>query len=234
MNEFQKQIDVFKDENLDFLLGEFFGHVEEAEMAIEAMKQLNIPIACTMKIGPAGDLSLPHKSPQECAVRMAKAGADIIGINCSFGPFVALETIGMMKEALDAEGLSPYLMAQPAGWYTSEVRNDVMGYVSLPEMPFAMETRTISRMDAGRFAREAYKLGVRYIGGCCGCEPYHIRAMAEELAQERGRPSTIIYDRMGQSPSTLKERCTREYWENVIPAAGRTNVKILADLDDRR
>lgn len=63
-------------------------------------------------------------------------GADIIGINCSFGPFVALETIGMMKEALDAEGLSPYLMAQPAGWYTSEVRNDVMGYVSLPEMPF--------------------------------------------------------------------------------------------------
>lgn len=46
-------------------------------MAIEAMKQLNIPIACTMKIGPAGDLSLPHKSPQECAVRMAKAGMNI-------------------------------------------------------------------------------------------------------------------------------------------------------------
>ena len=26
-----------------------------------------------------------------------------------------------------------------------------------------------------RWAREAYNLGIRYIGGCCGFEPYHIR-----------------------------------------------------------
>ena len=37
-----------------------------------------------------------------------------------------------------------------------------------------------------RYAREAWELGVRYIGGCCGFEPYHIRAMAEELQAERG------------------------------------------------
>ena len=30
-------------------------------------------------------------------------------------------------------------------------------------------------------------MGIRYIGGCCGFEPYHVRAMAEELAEERGR-----------------------------------------------
>ena len=35
------------------------------------------------------------------------------------------------------------------------------------------------------YARKAYELGVRYIGGCCGTEPYHIRAMAEELSAER-------------------------------------------------
>merc|ERR1712107_869519 len=33
---------------------------------------------------------------------------------------------------------------------------------------------------------QAYELGVRFIGGCCGFEPYHIRAMAEELADIRG------------------------------------------------
>ena len=38
-----------------------------------------------------------------------------------------------------------------------------------------------------KYAREAYNLGIRYIGGCCGFEPYHIRAMAEELRTERGR-----------------------------------------------
>ena len=32
-----------------------------------------------------------------------------------------------------------------------------------------------------KFARDAYELGIRYIGGCCGFEPYHIRAVAEEV-----------------------------------------------------
>ena len=49
-----------------------------------------------------------------------------------------------------------------------------------------MEPRQITRWEAARFAREAYDLGVRVIGGCCGFESYHIRAMAEELAEERG------------------------------------------------
>lgn len=37
-----------------------------------------------------------------------------------------------------------------------------------------------------KYAREAYNTGIRFIGGCCGFEPYHIRALAEELAPERG------------------------------------------------
>ena len=48
-----------------------------------------------------------------------------------------------------------------------------------------MEPRQITRWEVARFAREAYDLGVRVIGGCCGFEPYHIRAIAEELAEER-------------------------------------------------
>jgi hypothetical protein len=34
------------------------------------------------------------------------------------------------------------------------------------------------------FALEAYKLGVRFIGGCCGTAPYHIRSMAEALGRK--------------------------------------------------
>ncbi len=45
----------------------------------------------------------------------------------------------------------------------------------------AMETRMLNRFDVHQFARKAYELGVRYIGGCCGFEPYHIRAIAEEV-----------------------------------------------------
>ena len=49
-----------------------------------------------------------------------------------------------------------------------------------------MEPRLITRWEVVRFAREAYDLGVRVLGGCCGFEPYHIRAMAEELSEEIG------------------------------------------------
>ena len=45
----------------------------------------------------------------------------------------------------------------------------------------AMEPRTLTRWDVHKYARRAYDLGVRYIGGCCGFEPYHIRAIAEEV-----------------------------------------------------
>ena len=45
---------------------------------------------------------------------------------------------------------------------------------------------SVFRWDMHRYAREAWELGVRYIGGCCGFEAYHIRAVAEELVAERG------------------------------------------------
>ncbi len=49
----------------------------------------------------------------------------------------------------------------------------------------ALEPRQITRVEAAKYARAAFDMGVRYIGGCCGFEAYHIRAMAEELASER-------------------------------------------------
>ena len=47
--------------------------------------------------------------------------------------------------------------------------------------PKALEPRICTRWDMHKYARDAYELGVRYIGGCCGFEPYHIRAVAEEV-----------------------------------------------------
>ncbi len=51
---------------------QFLSYAEEAEWAIEVMKELNKPIACTMRISSSGDFG--GVSPGECAVRMVKAG----------------------------------------------------------------------------------------------------------------------------------------------------------------
>ncbi len=46
----------------------------------------------------------------------------------------------------------------------------------------ALESRLLNRFDVQRYAREAYNMGIRYIGACCGMEPYHVRAIAEEAS----------------------------------------------------
>lgn len=53
-------------------------------------------------------------------------------------------------------------------------------------LPSGLEPRILTRWDMHKYAREAYNAGIRFIGGCCGFEPYHIRALAEELSPERG------------------------------------------------
>ena len=45
------------------------------EWAIEVCKETNLPIAASMCIGPKGDLH--GITAAECAVRMAKAGANV-------------------------------------------------------------------------------------------------------------------------------------------------------------
>ena len=60
-----------------------------------------------------------------------------------------------------------------------------------------MEPRTITRFEAQKYAREAFELGVRYIGGCCGFEPHHIRAMSEELKGERGGRDAPVTQQYG-------------------------------------
>jgi betaine-homocysteine S-methyltransferase len=90
-----------------------------------------------------------------------------------------------MKAALGKAGLSKvHLACQPLAYHTPDAGKQ--GFIDLPEFPFALEPRIMTRFDMQRYAREAYELGVRYIGGCCGTEPYHIRAVSEELHDVRG------------------------------------------------
>jgi betaine-homocysteine S-methyltransferase len=211
--EFKKQLRQFKD--LDFLLCEYFEHIEEMEWAIQACKEVvaeevkgglsKKAICASMCIGSEGDLH--DVSAGDCAVRMAKAGANVVGVNCHFDPFASLETMQIMKDALEDANLlnkgSPkvgkgkqaashvnrkvYLMCQPLAFHTPDAGRQ--GFIDLPEFPFALEPRICTRWDMHKYARDAYKMGIRYIGSCCGFEPYHIRAVSEELEKERGKAS---------------------------------------------
>ena len=169
--ELRKALEVLILNKVDLIICEYFRNILEMEWAIEVALEYGIPVAATMCIGPVGDES--GVGVGECAVRMAKAGALLVGVNCLFDPFICLEVLKTMKVALDAFELTPYLMAQPLGYRVPD--GGSFGWVEIPEFPFSVEPRQITRWEARKWARQAFELGVRYIGGCCGFEPYHIR-----------------------------------------------------------
>jgi betaine-homocysteine S-methyltransferase len=223
--QFEKQIKVFVDNKVDFLICEYFEHVEEMVWAIETCKKVSkLPIAATMCIGPEGDLN--GVSAGDCAVRMAKTGADIVGINCHFDPFMSLECIKKMKDALSDAGLKVHLMCQPLGYMTPDTSKQ--GFIDLAEFPFALESRVCTRFDIEKYARQAYDMGIRYIGGCCGFEAYHIRAVCQELEKERGKmcPAADKYEYGGTALRThtkpwVRQRANKDYWTTMQPASGR-------------
>jgi len=222
--EFQNQVDVFVENKVDFLLAEYFEHIEEMEWAIEVCVKSGLPVVASMCIGPEGDMH--GVTAGECGVRMAKAGAHVVGINCHFDPFVTLDGMRKMKKALDEAGIKVHMIAQPLAFHTPDAGKQ--GFIDLPEFPFGLEPRICTRWDMHRYAREAYEIGIRYIGGCCGFEAYHIRAVAEELAKERGclpQGSQKHEQWAGglkmHTKPWVRARASREYWENIKPSSGR-------------
>lgn len=142
-----------------------------------------------------------------------------------------------MKVGLEEAGLKPYLMCQPLAYHTPDA--GVQGFIDLPEFPFGLEPRICTRWDMHRYAREAYDLGVRYIGGCCGFEPFHIRAVSEELAQERGKMPAghEKHDMWGgglkmHTKPWVRARARRDYWEKIQPASGRPCCPSMSKPDN--
>lgn len=234
--EFESQLQPFIDNDVDFVLAEFFAHVEEIELCVDVIKRANKPIAATMRIGPMGDSD--GVSVEECAVRMARTGAQIIGLNCLYDIHTQLKVIKRMKAALDKEGLKPYLMIQALGWLCPEVEDNLTGYLALPEAPLDLDSRCLTRTEVHKFARDAWEAGVHYIGGCCGIEPHAIRAMSQELAVERGKspptedmtPAFSKYLRESMISYNRFKAENKDHWFNLRPGTGRLKNPAFSDV----
>lgn len=232
--EFKKQVDCFVANNVDFLLAEYFEHIEEMEWAIEALKISGLPVCASMCIGPEGDVN--GVTTEECALRMARAGADVVGMNCHFGPFKSLECMQKMADVFKANDIKIHMMIQPLGFHTPDAKKQ--GFIDLPEFPFALEPRICTRWDMHQYARKSYEMGIRFIGGCCGYEPYHIRAISEELQQERGKTcdASAKHDLWGKglelhTKPWVRARANQAYWKGIKPASGRPFCSTMSTPD---
>jgi len=91
-----------------------------------------------------------------------------------------------VREAVDG-----YVAALPVPYRTTDQEPSFQsltdpGCDCIPDgrpFPTALDPFTCNRYEIGRFATEAYDLGVRYLGVCCGAAPHHVRSMAEALGR---------------------------------------------------
>jgi betaine-homocysteine S-methyltransferase len=171
---FDEQLEVQVDEGVDFIIGETFSWLGEALLAVECGKATKLPTMVTMSFENE-DVTPEGKTPTECALALADAGADIVGVNCLRSPEHSLPLVAEMRRAV-----SGYIACQPVAFRTTDKNRD---FTSLPAFPLELEPLQLSRREMADYAVKARDLGVNFIGACCGAVASHIREMARALGK---------------------------------------------------
>jgi len=182
---FSEMIGWAVDENADLLIGETFYYAEEAYKALEVIKQTNLPAVVT--IAPMGEnIMRDGVSIVDTCKELEQRGADVVGLNCFRGPATMMPYLKEIRKALQC-----HVAALPINFRTTEENPT---FFNLPDnsgcscdsphgrtFPTALDPLQCNRYEIGAFAKEAYKIGVNYLGVCCGANPMLIRETAEAV-----------------------------------------------------
>lgn len=183
---FAEQAGWAAEEGADVIIGETFYFAGEALLALEVIKELDLPSIITLALPARGRL-LDDVTVEDACARLEDAGADVVGMNCFRGPGTMLEPLGRIVERVTAP-----VAALPVAYRTTAAHPT---YLDLPDpdasvappwdqtFPLALEPKLTTRFEVAAFTEQAAELGVRYFGLCCGCSPHLVRAMAEALGR---------------------------------------------------
>jgi len=198
---FREQAEALRNAGVDLFVLETMSNITEVEQGMLAIRDIcSLPIVAQMTIGNDGR-TIYGDAPRTIAERLDRAGADVIGLNCSVGPDVMLDAIEEMS-AVTARKLS----CQPNAGLPREVAGRQM-YMASPDY-------------MAKYAKRLIHKGVKFLGGCCGTTPEHIKMMADAVRPLSPRRSFVVIERdtlekkaQGQEPVPLE---TRSQWGHKI------------------
>src|SRR5256886_11568441 len=156
-------------------------------------------------------------TPELFTERLDEWGADVIGLNCGVGPAIILSALEKMRAVTKKK-----LSAQP----NAGLPRDVQGrqfYMCSPEY-------------MSKFAKRFIQSGARFIGGCCGTTPAHIKLIADAVRAaspraQRGLMSTSAAARVDDlTPADIKVVPSEErsHWSRKITLGQFvTSVEVL-------
>jgi len=182
--EFAAQAKVFEEAGADLVSIETMSDLQEARAALIAVKQnTNLPVIVHMTYSENGKTNT-GTPPEVAAAVLGSLGTDAIGANCSSGPQGLIEIAKRLIKSTD-------------------IPISIMPNAGNPEV---VDDETVYRMTPEKFApyaREFAKIGVKFIGGCCGTSPEHIKAIVEAV---RARGRVPQHGRAPKQGTTLTSR----------------------------
>ena len=160
---FREQIEVLVESGVDLLMLETFTEMSELLQAIHAAREVaggDLVVIAHLSIEDDGCLR-DGTSTETFTRLLDDLPVDALGLNCSSGPRIMLETI----EKMLAWTAKPLSVIPNAG------------------LPTAVEGRNLylcSPEYMAQYARRMLQAGARIVGGCCGTTPEHIKAIRKE------------------------------------------------------
>jgi 5-methyltetrahydrofolate--homocysteine methyltransferase len=162
---FREQAEALLKGGVDLFSIETFFDLEEVKAAIRAVKSIsNLPVVAHMTFNktPRGYFTVMGITPETAVKEMERAGADVVGSNCTMGADDFVELVRQMKAAAEKP-----VIAQPnAG--NPEMKNGQTIYNDTPEK-FASH------------ALEMFEAGASAIGSCCGTTPEFTKAIRSKF-----------------------------------------------------
>lgn len=218
---FAEQIQALANAGADLILIETMSDLYEIQEAIKAAKETcSLPIIASVTFT-RDDRTLLGDDPAKVAHRLAIAGADVIGVNCSGGPSQLLRILKQMRQA---EPNAKFWVKPNAGW------------------PEQVSGRIMYPADAdyfGEYALQFREAGANIVGGCCGTTPQHIAAMKKSLdalpaivvTEISALPEDEIAAEPAEQPTYLAQRLADGKFSICVemdPPRGLSTHKLLA------
>jgi len=180
---FAEQIGWAVDAGVDYIVAETFSWGGEALLALESIKKHSkVPAVITFSVHREDAVREGWSAAQTCQ-RLEAAGADVVGLNCHRGPDTMLPVLKKIRKAVNCT-----VAALPVPYRTTRKQPSFMSLTdpccgNARAFPVGLDPFVCTRAEIADFGREAYALGVHYLGVCCGAGPHHIRALAEALGR---------------------------------------------------
>jgi len=196
---FREQAEALLEGGVDLFILETFSEVPVIEQAIKAIKEVcDLPIVAQMTIQMDGK-TVFGDAPEAFTAKLDELGVDVIGLNCGMGPNHVLNALEKMRAVT-----SKRLSAQP----NAGLPRDVQGrqfYMGSPEY-------------MAEFSRRFVQAGAKFVGGCCGTTPTHIKLISTAIRADSPRQTARSFVKQ---PATVAELTPQDV--NVVPAEARSN-----------